>query len=173
MPLVHVFRLAVRKFVCFMPRKSLQQFIFENNSLNLVESWITQIVQRHYYYVIKFDLKRTRFILFNPFGTKKNLKNLIFEIPKVAISKGYNKGSFLLSPYIVLNYDFEQVILFILNLHLLVQQFINHYIFSSIKKKNWLINKGMRLFYLMFSMDVLQQRNKQAEECQTFTIMKN
>ena len=33
--------------------------------------------------------------------------------------------------------------LFILNLHVLAQQFINRFIFSSIKEANWLINKGM------------------------------
>ena len=31
----------------------------------------------------------------------------------------------------------------ILNLHVLVQKFINRYIFSSIKETNWLISKGM------------------------------
>ena len=34
---------------------------------------------------------------------------------------GYNKGLFLLSSYIVLDYYFEKVILSILNLHVLVQ----------------------------------------------------
>ena len=33
--------------------------------------------------------------------------------------------------------------LFILNLHVLAQQFINRFIFSSTKEANWLINKGM------------------------------
>ena len=45
--------------------------------------------------------------------------------------------------YIVLDYDFKQVILSILNLHWLVQQFINCHIFSSIKEANWLIQKGI------------------------------
>ena len=35
--------------------------------------------------------------------------------------QGYNKGLILLTSYVVLGYDFEQAILSILNLHLLVQ----------------------------------------------------
>ena len=51
---------------------------------------------------------------------------------------------FLLTPYIVVDYYFEQVILSFLILHVLVQQFINRYIFNRfIKETNWLINKGM------------------------------
>ena len=56
---------------------------------------------------------------------------------------------FLLTSYVVLDYHFEQVIISILNLHVLAQQFINWYI-SSIKETNWLRNKGMHvhLFYV-------------------------
>ena len=46
-----------------------------------------------------------------------------------------NKGLVLLTPYVVLDYDFEYVILSYLNLHVLVQNFINYYIFSSIKNQ--------------------------------------
>ena len=45
--------------------------------------------------------------------------------------------------YDVADYDFEQVILSVLNLHVLVQWFINRYTFSSIIETNWLLNKGM------------------------------
>ena len=50
----------------------------------------------------------------------------------------------LITSYVILDYHFEKVILYFLNLHVLGQYFINHYIFSSIKETNWLINKGMR-----------------------------
>ena len=50
------------------------------------------------------------------------------------------------TPYAVLDYDFEQVILSILNSHVLLQQLINSYIFSSIKETNRLISKGMCVF---------------------------
>ena len=59
------------------------------------------------------------------------------------MERSTNKGLFLLTSYIVLDYGFEQVILSILNLHVLVQKFINRYIFSSIKETNWFISKGM------------------------------
>ena len=49
-----------------------------------------------------------------------------------------------------LDYHFQQVILSILNLHMLVQQFINRYIFSSIKEINWLIGKGMCILVNVF-----------------------
>ena len=58
----------------------------------------------------------------------------------------YNEDLFLLTSHVVLDYDFGQVILSILNLHILqvlVQQFINRYIFSSIKETNWLMNNRM------------------------------
>ena len=45
--------------------------------------------------------------------------------------------------YDVADYDFEQVILSVLNLHVLVQWFINRYTFSSIIETNSLLNKGM------------------------------
>ena len=51
-----------------------------------------------------------------------------------SMERSTNKGLFLLTSYIVLDYGFEQVILSILNLHVLVQKFINRYIFSSIKE---------------------------------------
>ena len=57
--------------------------------------------------------------------------------------QGCNKGLFSLTSYLALDCNFEQVILSILNLHVLVQQFINRYIFSSIKKTNWLVSRGM------------------------------
>ena len=49
----------------------------------------------------------------------------------------------MLLSYVVLDYNFEKVIWSILNLHVLVQYFINRYIFSSIKETNWLISKQM------------------------------
>ena len=71
--------------------------------------------------------------------------------------------------YVVLQYDFELVVLSSLNLHLLVQQFVNHYIISSIKETNWLIGKVMCV--LLF--DVFSEINKQVKECETFAIEKN
>ena len=49
----------------------------------------------------------------------------------------------MLLSYVVQDYNFEKVIWSILNLHVLVQYFINRYIFSSIKETNWLISKQM------------------------------
>ena len=56
---------------------------------------------------------------------------------------------------IVLDYHFEQVILSILYLQALVQQFINRYIFSSIKETNCFISKGMRVLLFDILMGVL------------------
>ena len=44
---------------------------------------------------------------------------------------------------VIRDYDLEKVILSILNIQLLVQEFINRYIFSLIQETNWLVNKGM------------------------------
>ena len=43
--------------------------------------------------------------------------------------------------YVVLDCDFEQVMLPNLNLHVLVQYFINRYIFSLFNQRNKLVNK--------------------------------
>ena len=43
----------------------------------------------------------------------------------VQLGSGYNKGLFLLTLYVALDYDFEWVILSILNSHELVQRFVN------------------------------------------------
>ena len=53
--------------------------------------------------------------------------------------------------YVVLDCNFEKVILSILNLHVLIQYFIDRYIFSSIKETNWLISKGMHFFFDVFN----------------------
>ena len=45
--------------------------------------------------------------------------------------------------YVVLCYTLSRLFFSILNLHKLVQYFINHYMFSSIKETSWLISKGM------------------------------
>ena len=50
------------------------------------------------------------------------------------MERSTNKVLFLLTSYIALDYGFKQVILSTLNLHVLVQKFINRYIFSSIKE---------------------------------------
>ena len=48
---------------------------------------------------------------------------------------------------------------------MLVQQFINRYIFSSIKETNWLINKGTGvLFYYVFK-DLLLPKTDVLETC--------
>ena len=83
------------------------------------------------------------------------------------------KGFFLLTSYDILEDDFEQVILSVLNLHVLVQQFINRYIFNSIKETNWLITKAMCvLLFDVFNGCSLLKKEK-VKECQTFTIEKN
>ena len=51
-----------------------------------------------------------------------------------SMERSTNKDLFLLTSYVILDHDFKQVILSILNLHVLVQKFINRYIFSSIKE---------------------------------------
>ena len=66
---------------------------------------------------------------------------------QICINEGYKKPPYncliLLTSNIILDYHFEQVTLSILNLNVLVKQFINCYIFSSINGTNWLLNKGI------------------------------
>ena len=89
---------------------------------------------------------------------KQNLKKKLWCIDRLRFTQESNKRKpdlswlriqqtpynwlFLLT-YVILDYHFKQVILCILNLHVLVQWFISRYICSSIKETNWLINKRM------------------------------
>ena len=79
---------------------------------------------------------------------------------------------FLLTPYAVLVYHFEYVILSILNLHVLVQQFINCYIFSSLKETNWLINKGMCVLLLDAFKNLLLRKTDVLKICQKENLKK-
>ena len=60
------------------------------------------------------------------------------------------KTFLLLTSYVFVDYNFEKVFLSILNLDVLVQEFIERYIFSSIRETNWLISKG--LYVLLFDL---------------------
>ena len=73
---------------------------------------------------------------------------------------------FLLTPYIAVDYYFEQVILSILILHVLVQQFINRYIFNRfIKETNWLINTGMCVLLFEVFKHLLLRRTDVLKTC--------
>ena len=78
-------------------------------------------------------------------------------------SKDTIKTHFWLTSYVVLDYVFEYIILSIVNLNLIVQQFnINPYTLSSIKETNWLVSKGMHviLFDIFNECSLVKKKNR-------------
>ena len=87
--------------------------------------------------------------------TEKNLSLILCILSLfAAISPKDVIKAYFSTSYVVLDYDFLLVILF--KFTLVGSIFINRYIFSSIKERNWLISKGMCvLLFEVFNLEKL------------------